>query len=445
MFSKSIKRFISKVTATVMLFGIIAPFTFLAHAAGNGTVTVRTDNAFGSYEILDENDLMVGNGQGNSPNNHLLPTADAGSDYRIVYGALNGFDTPPEDSFTLFENDTLNYVGSYIVTGQLGNGTLVARTDNAFGSYQVLDVNDLVVGTGQGNSEKTHILPADTAANGGTDYRIVYGDVNGFNTPATVAFTINANETVNQTPAEGAGIYIATASQPTASVNVYTNILAGNYQILDVNDVEVGNGQGNTITSHILLADAAGTDYRIVFGAVAGYNTPADYPFTVTENDIIQFGPEEPVPYFTGMYTHDGSGTVEAVYVRTSHPNGSYLIYDVNDAPIAAGSGDTFTQFDLPANADNYYIAFNNVTGLVTPNNIPFALNVGDLEMHIGVYRLNANTGSLSVTVLNEAGQEITDGNWELRLCTGMTTSDCGDLVDPADPAVVGAGGTGTS
>ena len=423
-----------------MLFGLATPFAFMARADGTGTVTMSTNLADGSYEIQKLDGTIMGFGSGVNPTIHVLPASeDPGTGYKILFGDVAGFITPATIYFNLINGDELYYEGVYVPEGG-PTGTVTVSTNLADGAYTIYPIaGNNPMGSGSGMTPVQFILPA--SEDPGTGYRIEFDDVAGFDTPNTIFFNlITGEERVFE------GTYTPEGA-PTGTVNIYTNIANGSYTIYPAVGMDVmGTGGGMTLAQFVLPASPdPGTGYRIEFDSVAGFNDPAPNPFyfNLIENTDVTYGPNEPLPYLTGLYTPIGGLDQEIVYVRTSHPQGSYRIYPIADnMPIASGSGDTYTAFSLDASPNpgtGYRIEFDDVAGLITPANIEFSLILDDPlnpRYFTGVYSMNPNTGSIVVDVTDQNNQPINDGDWELKICT---TDDPASCTDPA----IGSGGPG--
>ena len=102
----------------------------------------------------------------------------------------------------------------------------------------------------------------------------------------------------------------------------------------------------------------------------------------------------------------DLMGTVQ---VTTNNDGGSYTIYTVVGAPVAAGSGSEVSTFELdasPAPGIGYRIEFSEVAGCISPQPINFNLEAGNSLAFLGVYQCQAepSVGTIQVSTNLETG-----------------------------------------
>lgn len=200
-------------------------------------------------------------------------TFDPGT-YHLSFGYVAGYNTPAETTVTVTAGETTYYDAVY--TSQGGDtGTLNVWTTDENGNAVQGDI--FVAGNYVGTGTWSGTL------NPG-DYTVSFGALTGYDTPADQVATVVADETTNVQ-----GMYY-TQGTPTGTLNVWTTNASGN---IYVDDQLVGNSSW--------VGDVAVGNYKVSFGAVSGYDTPATVWVDVVENQTT---------YVEGVYTEQAQAPV---------------------------------------------------------------------------------------------------------------------------------------
>ena len=166
-----------------------------------GTINVSTNNASAAFSISGPNNY---NGNGASWSQSSVPVGT----YTITYGAINGYNTPSSQTFTLSTNSTISFSGNYSVTptvsilspstGPNSSATTISITGSGFfggvGSNAVTAIkfdNGTTSLTGYSVGSDSvitgAIVPSGVAV--GT-YNVLVTALGGTNTTSTIKFVV---------------------------------------------------------------------------------------------------------------------------------------------------------------------------------------------------------------------------------------------------------------
>lgn len=182
--------------------------------------------------------------------------------YVVGFGAVAGYQAPTDQTVEVRKDQTITVTGTYIPDEE-EYGTLNVWTSPVSGDI-------FVNGTMMGNGSWTGELSPGT-------YTVSFGDVAGYYTPAAVQVTIVANQQMDVE-----GVYTEEPPQ-TGTLVIWTTNAAGD---IYVDDVYRGN-------SSVQIEVAAG-EYKVSFGAVPDFETPADQWPNVEVGQTV---------YVEGVYT----------------------------------------------------------------------------------------------------------------------------------------------
>ena len=445
MLKKAIRRLFINMAVFSLFVGMLSPLASVTGQAdpGYGTIAVRTNHNDGSYSIYQidpdplnpEHYTLIDTGSGAGYTYFILPaTYYPGVGYKIVFhDTVDGFDPPEDYHFALTIGSYLYYTGEY--TSPMGSYETVSLNSNINeGSYVIYrDADDVPVDfgpliPGEGTTVSHHILPSLDGFPG-IGYRVHFNDADGYITPDDIPFGLITGE-----PEIFTGLYTPDGSVINyESVTVNSNINEGSYTIYRTSDNAVmdfgpaipGNGTQDTI--HLLPSvPFPGVGYEIVFNSVDDYITPDNIVFSLIDG----------IPHdYTGEYMPDEGGiTYESVTVNTNIAYGSYSIYRTGDdafmgaGPAVPGQGTVGTIFLLPSipfPGVGYEIVFDDVPNYTTPPNKVFSLIEGEPFQWTGYYNQTPIAAYLSVEVVDESDNPITDGDWALMICGSEEPSSC--------------------
>jgi hypothetical protein len=316
--------------------------------------------------------------------------------YRITFSAVTGYDAPADIYLNLLTGDTQTITGTYTVPA-MPVGTLVVSTNLTNGAYNILNVWGTPVAAGGGMNPQSFTLPS-----GG--YQITFSAVTGYDPVADIYVNLLSGTTeIRQ------GTYTVPAPLP-ATLLVSTNLTNGAYNIYDVLNNPVAAGGGMLQQSFSVPAGG----YRITYSAVTGYDAPADEFFNVLSGETHTS---------VGTYTVPTpvTGTLE---VSTNLSAGSYEVFDVNNNSMGTGTGMAVTSFALTSGA--YSVVFGPVSGYTTPAPEFINLSASQTTTVVGNYVPTVvQSGSVQINITDDSSAPISDGDWELRSCTGNTLPDC--------------------
>ncbi len=179
--------------------------------------------------------------------------------YTITYGDVFGYITPPSETKTLVMDGKVTFDGQYKPL----TGTINVTTNLDAATFDI---------TGTANYSGTGKTWTKTNALVG-DYEIAYGAVAGYATPASQTATLAKDGEIN---------FDGTYEPLTGTINVTTNLDAATF---DITGTANYSGTGKTWTKTNALVG----DYKIAYGAVAGYATPASQTATLAKDGEINF------------------------------------------------------------------------------------------------------------------------------------------------------------
>jgi len=465
MIKKIFLKLMAKITVFSLLASMLSPMAVLtAHADDTyvGTVNVRTSHENGTYSIypiaadeIESNRVVFGGGLGITTHPGLqADPAPGGTGYKIVFGSIGDqYITPETKTFNLVAGAELSFgpnqanpytTGVYTLKNQAITETVSVNTNIAGGNYSiypigVAETQENRLGFGGGLASTDHPLEASDPAIDptGNGYKIVFGEAPGYETAQRVTFNL-----VKGTAQSFTGEYTLKNQAILETVSVNTNHANGTYTIYPIGADEVianrvGLGGGLASTDHLLEAsdpavDPSGIGYKIVFNDMGGeYITPQNITFNLVKGAARNF---------TGEYTLNNQAVTESVFVNTSIDasinGGTYTIYPIAADEIPAnrigfGEGLAFTEHLLEATNPNidpngigYKIVFDAADGYAeTPATITFNLVKGTPRTFTGLYS-HTPAATVTVTVLNQKNEAVTDGEWTLLPCSGPNACD---------------------
>jgi len=193
------------------------------------------------------------------------------------------------------------------------------------------------------------------------------------------------------------------AGTASGTINVSTNLAAATFTITGP-ATYMGTG------TSFMQTNAPAGEYTIVFGAVAGYQTPAPQSMFLAPGGTITF---------TGTYVPIG-----AINVST---NLSAATFTITGPATYTGSGTSFTQPVAPGGT--YTIVFGAVAGYQTPASQSLTLSAGGTITFVGIYiplgaqqvhyLSNLNVGDSNINITN-TGSSDGPGN----LCVNVYAFD---------------------
>lgn len=262
-------------------------------------------------------------------------------DYRVVWGEVNGYETPPATEGELDPSQTLTLISNYepmvVPTGRIeidpspGHLTVSWDLDSAEGDHY----------SGLGDAA------FDEMALG--EYTVTWGEVEGYVTPQAETATLGADEALHF-----AALYLE-IDEPTGTlvINPEPDALNARWQLAS-NHGWLGTGFGDQTVENLPVGE-----YAVVWSDIAGYLTPESIEHSLAAGQVLQ---------------------IDGVYTSTEPPVGSVVIDpdpDELDAPwaledewggIFTGSGDS-TLTDLPMG--DYTLTWEEVEGYETPSPNP--------------------------------------------------------------------------
>lgn len=343
------KKFSARLlTAMTVLFLIIAgsPLadisTNIASADSNpytpvGTINVTTNNATATFALTGP---ATYSGSGTSWMQNDAPIGD----YTITYGAISGYDTPASATQTLVSGGTITFTGTYTASV----GTITVTTNNAAATFTITGPTTY---SGSGTSWTQNDAPIGT-------YTITFGEIPGYDTPATHDHTLNSGETITCT-----GTYTASAG----TIAVSTNNEAATFTLTGPTTY-IGSG-----TSWSQAGAPVGT-YTITFDPIPGYVAPVSETQTLVSQGTIAFtGTYRTINTVTlqasgDTYIYEKSsnrdrnyGTASTMYVGSKAPENmrSLVKFDVSSIPPDSAIISATLQLNaksVPASTRNYLI-----------------------------------------------------------------------------------------
>jgi hypothetical protein len=158
-------------------------------------------------------------------------------------------------------------------------------------------------------------------------YLIVYGDVQGYITPAAQVMTLNDNSSID---------FIGQYIQSTGSINVTTNHPGAAFTI-------TGAGSYSGSGTNWSVADAAAGTYTITYGPVNGYVTPDPETMTLVQDSSIAFAGDY-ITLSKNIITGYGAGQENIGNAKVFNADGTQTLLDKTfqwyDYGINVASGD---------------------------------------------------------------------------------------------------------
>jgi hypothetical protein len=221
-----------------------------------GTINVSTNLSSATFTLTGP-ETLTGSGTTWSED------SAAAGDYTITYGAVAGYTTPASETKTLSNGGSITFTGTYSAAASVG--TIAVSTNNASATFTVFGP---AVYSGSGTSWTQTNAPTGV-------YMIIYGNVAGYSTPPNDSLTLTSGSTITFT-----GTYASLSASGTISVSCNND--SASYTITGTNTY-TGTGRSNTHSS------APTGSYTIVFGAVAGYSTPASQTASLSSGGTLTF------------------------------------------------------------------------------------------------------------------------------------------------------------
>ena len=307
----------------------------------------------------------------------------------------------------------ITLVAPFAPVAQAANGTLIVSTNNDLATFQVFlagDQSPILSGSGRG--------PVNFPLNQGL-YDLRFGMVSGFNKPADVTNIVVVSGGVVQLPQS---LYTVSGGV-TGTLRVTTNNDQANWQIFAAGDraTVIATGTGRGPVSHPLNQGL----YDVVFGAVTGFNKPAD-----ANNNIVIAGSNSDLGAPLTDYTAVGSIT-GTLRVRTNNDLGNWKIYAAGDRATVLASGSGQGPMSFPLNQGLYDVVYGDIPGgfFIKPADANNAIVVSGATSDVtGNYNTIPQTGSIAVQVVkreNNVDTPITNGDWTVKSCTTSALSSC--------------------
>jgi hypothetical protein len=314
-----------------------------------GTIEVQTNINEAAFNITGPGNY---NGSG-----MLWTTAEVtpGS-YRITYGNVPGYETPPSETKTLPSGGSISFIGEYkkIVPGMI---EVHANLDEAN-----FDIKGPMDYSGNGKDWSQAEVPLGS-------YTITYKAVPDYNTPPSETKIMTSGGNI---------IFNAEYKPYIGSIMVRTNMPQATFKLSGEADY---SGSGTEWSE----SNAPVGEYTITFDDIPDYETPPSTTQKLNSGGVI---------FFNAEYVKIVPGTIE---VRT---NLELAKYDISGPVNYQGDGSSWVQADVPLG--EYTITYKDVPDYDTPvSETKVMLSSGSILFR-GEYKIH--TGTLVVnTNLDEA------------------------------------------
>jgi len=358
-----------------MTWPLSSEYALPAPSTDVGTISVTTDNANATFTLTGP---AAYDGSGLSWTKTSVPVGS----YTITYDSVSGFITPDPETLVLTADATIEFTASYVSMST--DGTIVINTNVANSIFTVTGATKSYSGTG---SSWTTTAPAG-------DYTVSWGPVAGYTAPVDQTKTVATGETTTFI-----GAYVVDAVQ-TGTLAVTTNNANATFTLIGP---ETYAGSGTSWSQ----ANAPIGSYTIIYGAIAGYNTP---PLQTKE---LYIGG---TTSFNGVYSSTATeyGTI---VISTNNASASFTVVGPE---IYSGFGTEMTQTHAPVGS--YTITYGNVAGYTTPSPETLVLADGGLILFTGNYVAITGDGYITVTA-NIAGASFTISGPEVFYGYGQSWS----------------------
>jgi uncharacterized protein (TIGR03437 family) len=368
----------ARVTGLAVFAGVTQPTT------GTISVTSNLDNA---TFLISGPANYTGNGKS------WTQSAVAPGTYRITYGDVAGYATPPSESKTVAAGGTIAFAATYSVVG----ATINVSTNIAGATFSIAGPTNY---SGSGTSwSKTNVSAGA--------YTITYGDVTGYATPAAETKTLLSG---------GSIAFSGTYAAQGGAIGVTTNLANAAFSLTGAANY---SGTGTSWSK----ANAPAGVYTITYNDIAGYLTPPAETKTLVNAGSIAFS-----------VTYAAAATTGTISVKA---NVSGATYSISGTAAFSGSGTTWSQSN--AAPGSYTIVYGALNGYTAPSTETKVLTAGGALTFNGNYvPLTANSGAIVVNAnvaaaaFNLTGAATFNGSgtsWSLATApAGSYTITYGDL-----------------
>jgi hypothetical protein len=150
-----------------------------------GTIEVNTNLNEASFSIEGPADY---DGEGKSWTQENAPVGT----YTIEYDHVDGYETPPSESERLDDGDTITFTGEYIPLV----GTIAVKTNRSEATFSISGKANYMEANFSFEDFEDHRLWTLSTAPAG-DYTIVYGEIDGYETPEPETQTLNGGGNIS--------------------------------------------------------------------------------------------------------------------------------------------------------------------------------------------------------------------------------------------------------